>query len=183
MLASWWTTNWLWVINVSLQQRQQKASWAALEGVLLAGGVRWSFFSVQHWQDTSGEPSLVLGSPVWETWTYWSKSKERPPRWLREYLAYKNRLREMELFRWEKRRFRVDLIPGYTYQIEGNEEEWVKLFSLAPTDRTRNQQAQNWKMNLHLNKLKHLFVVRNVVESPFVKIFKTQLDIFLDKLL
>lgn len=62
-----------------------------------------------------------------ETWTNWSKAKERPLRWLRESLAYKNRLRKLRLFSWKKRRF-MNLIRVNAYLIEGNDEEGVKLF-------------------------------------------------------
>lgn len=37
------------------------------------------------------------------------------------------------------------------YLIGGNEEEGAKLFSLVPTDRTRNKWAQNRNTKLHQN--------------------------------
>jgi len=106
-----------------------------------------------------------------------------------EHLSYKERLRELGLFSLEKRRLREDLRNADKYLKGGGQEDGAKLSSVVPSDRTRG----NGRKLKHRKMKKNFFPLRvtepwprlprEVVESPFLKIFKPRLDKVLCSLL
>ena len=100
-----------------------------------------------------------------------------------EHLSYEERLRAGTVQPGEEKAQR-DLIHVYKYREGGhNEEEGDRLFSVLPTDRTRDSGHKLKNMTLHLNTRKHVFPLRvvkhrnrlprEVVKSPSVEILKT----------
>ena len=74
-----------------------------------------------------------------ETRTCWSVSKGRATKMIHgvEHLSYGDRLREVELFSLEKRRFQCDLIVTFHYVKGSYQKEGDRLFSRACGDRER----------------------------------------------
>ncbi|PKU46693.1 hypothetical protein llap_3010 [Limosa lapponica baueri] len=107
-----------------------------------------------------------------------------------EHLLYEERLRELELFSLQKRRYMRSLINVYKYLKGGSDEEdRARLFSAVPVTEPRgNGHKQNLR-RFDLNIRKHYFtgrvikhwhrLPREVVESLTLKIFKSHLDIVL----
>jgi len=84
------------------------------------------------------------------------------------------------------RRVRGDLINVYKYLKSGCQDDGAKLFSVVPSNRTRGNghKVEHWMFRLSMTK--NFFPLRvtepwnrlpsEVVDFPFVEIFKTRPD-------
>jgi len=103
-----------------------------------------------------------------------------------EHLSYEERLRELGLFRLEKRRLRGGLIVAFQYLKEACRKDGKNLFSKACCDRTRSNGFKLREGRFRLDISKKFFTVtvvkhwswlpRKVVEAPSPEAFKARLD-------
>ena len=103
-----------------------------------------------------------------------------------EHLSYEYRLREMGLFRLEKRRLHVHLRVAFQYLKGSYREEGDRLFSRVCDDKTRENGFKLKESRSRLDTRKKSFTVRvvrhwnrllsEVVDAPSLETFKARLD-------
>jgi len=103
-----------------------------------------------------------------------------------EYLAYKDRLRELGLFSLEKRRLRGVLIAAFQYLKGAYRKDGEGLFTRMCSDRTRGNSSKIKEDRFRLGIRKKFFTMRVVrhwdrlpreaVAAPSLAVFKASLD-------
>ncbi|KAJ7404553.1 hypothetical protein BTVI_71952 [Pitangus sulphuratus] len=103
-----------------------------------------------------------------------------------EHLSYEDRLRELGSFSMEKRRLRADLTSVFQYMNRANKKVGERLFVQANSDRTRDNAFELKVGIFRLDVTKKFFtqgvvkdwntLPREVVDGPFLEVFKTRLN-------
>ncbi|KFP50550.1 hypothetical protein N323_03853, partial [Cathartes aura] len=102
-----------------------------------------------------------------------------------EHLFYEERLRELGLFSLERRRLWGDLIAAFQYLKGAYKKDGDRLFSKACSDRTRIKSFKLKEGRFRLDRRKKTpmravkrwnRLPREVVDAPFLEIFKVRLD-------
>jgi len=107
-----------------------------------------------------------------------------------QHASCEEKLRELGPFSLERRWLREDLINFYKYLEERCKAEGARLYSVVPSDRTRGSGHKLKHRRFPLIIRKDFFftvrmtehwhrLLKEVVESPFLEIFKSHPDIIL----
>jgi len=112
---------------------------------------------------------------------------------LLESLPYEETLRELGLFTLEKRGLRGNFIAVFQYLKGSCQEDRCSPFARSHLERTRGSGCKLHQESFHLHTRKTFFAVRtidhcnnlprDVVESPSLEVFKTQLNKVLHNLI
>ncbi|KFP53784.1 hypothetical protein N323_05268, partial [Cathartes aura] len=110
-----------------------------------------------------------------------------------EHLSYEDRLRELGLFSLEKRRLQGDLIAAFQYLKGAYKKAGEGLFTRTCGDRARGNGFKLKEGKFRLDVRKKFFTVRivrhwnrlprEVVDAPFLEVFKARVDGALSNLL
>ena len=109
-----------------------------------------------------------------------------------EHLSYEDRLRELDLFRLEKRRLQGDLTVAFQYLKGAYKQEMEWLFTRVDSDRTRGNDLKLREGKFRLDIRRKFFTQRvvmhwnglpkEVVDALFLEAFKAKLDVALGSL-
>lgn len=139
----------------TLSSRRPTTSWAALGGMLPAGGRRWFFIFTQ---DLCGHICVLCSvwAPQEKTWTHWGKSSKGPQRWLQDCRSFHMMTgrQSCDCLAWRRPR-----VGSYQHMLV--EREWRRgsctLFSSVQWQNKR-QCAQTEKCEIDMNVRKKTFL-------------------------